>query len=218
MLMGVLTVRNVGAENLRETILRLHSAFDKLMRRKRYQVWGNCIRKLEITYNAERNDYHPHLHILIFVRPGYFTNRDYISHDKLLEDWRECYGDAGITQVDIRRCRDRNGRGSAILEVAKYSAKVSDYLHGEEIFNSYAQALRGIRLMGYSGECKRLRKLWDTGELEGDEQEIEYVWELLYQYFADGDTSGYMQIDMHKISAEQKGSGTAHAAQSSRRG
>ena len=34
-------------------------------------------RKLEITYNKERDDYHPHFHVLITVNKSYFTDKDY---------------------------------------------------------------------------------------------------------------------------------------------
>lgn len=226
MLMVTLTVRNVGADELRSAILRLNRAYNTLMRRKRYSVWGDNIRKLEVTYNYGRDDYHPHLHALAFVRPGYFKGQSYISHDALLQDWRDVYGDQRITQVDIRRCRDSKTGSNAILEVSKYAAKTGDYLgNGEDVYNTYAAALRGIRLAGYSGECKRLRKAWEDGELSVDDEPIEYIWQLLYEWY---DGQGYVLHDMTELTPDAApvvtaipkatGSGGAPAAQSSRRG
>lgn len=35
------------------------------------------VRKLEITYNKKRDDYHPHFHVFIAVNKSYFTDKDY---------------------------------------------------------------------------------------------------------------------------------------------
>ena len=61
-----LTVPNCTKENLRETCLKLIETTRNVVRvireRKLYKFSG--IRKLEITYNAKTNTYHPHIHLL----------------------------------------------------------------------------------------------------------------------------------------------------------
>ena len=87
--------------------------------------------------NPFYDTYHPHFHVILAVKPSYFT-RDYIKHDEWLDMWRTATGDPSITQVDIRVCKDKSDiedgeKGvkslvSAVCEAAKYSVKGSDYL------------------------------------------------------------------------------------------
>lgn len=185
MLMVTLTVPNVGAVDLRSTVQHINRSWIRLLKRQRYAVWADSIRKLEITYNRARDDYHPHLHCIVYVPKSYFGKR-YISQQQLLQDWREVTGIPGITQVDVRRCRDR-GTTNAVLEIAKYSAKASDYSQSEEVLDTMYGALHHTRLMTYAGKCKALSTAYDGGELEEYKQldttrytmRVVYVWQRL---------------------------------------
>lgn len=58
------------------------------MKRSQKVVKGYT-RKLEITYNEERDDYHTHFHVLIAVNKSYFNQAtQYISRDRWLELWQ----------------------------------------------------------------------------------------------------------------------------------
>ncbi len=195
MLFVTLTVVNVPASELRDTIQRIGKAWIKLMKRKDYQCWQHYIRKVEITYNKERNDYHPHLHCVIFVKEDYFKTRSgkYIQQSRLLTDWRDAYSDPRITQVDIRRCYVKDGSTSnAILEVAKYSAKASDYSQSQEVFTTMYNALYHARLLTYAGRCKELKANYDAGLLERYEEtdQTQYIYRVVYlwQYAVDQTT------------------------------
>ena len=78
----VLTVPNCGAEFLESVIKDIKAAFKKLLlmtmcgeKKKpraefaRYQI-AAALKALEITYNIERTDYHPHLHVMLAMRKG----------------------------------------------------------------------------------------------------------------------------------------------------
>lgn len=165
MLMVTLTVPNVPGNQLRQTIQHLGRSWMRLLKRERYKCWGDNVRKVEITYNADADTYHPHMHIVVFVSPGYLRGSKYISHDRLLRDWREVTGQPEITQVDVRRCRDR-GTSNAILEVAKYATKASDYGRSEDVLDAMYHALHHTRIMTYAGRCKTLRQAYECGQLE----------------------------------------------------
>src|SRR5699024_6649181 len=61
-----LTAPNVTAEELNDEIKHYNHSFKKLMERKEVKnIVKGYARKLEITYNEERDDYHPHFHVLI---------------------------------------------------------------------------------------------------------------------------------------------------------
>ncbi len=63
------------------------------------RVCRSWFRALEITYNAERDDYHSHFHVLIMVSKAYFDySRDlYIDRDVWLLMWQEVTGLPEIT-------------------------------------------------------------------------------------------------------------------------
>lgn len=186
MIMVTLTVLNCPAEDLRRTIQHIGRSWHKLLKRAQYAAWADNVRKIEITYNAAAETYHPHMHCVVFVRPGYFKGKSYISQAQLLRDWRSVTGQPEITQVDVRRCRDR-GSTNAILEVAKYSAKASDYAQSEAVLDTMYTALHHTRTMTYAGRCKELRREYELGHLEQYEEidtvrytmRVVYIWQQL---------------------------------------
>lgn len=187
-----LTVPNVPADELRGTLAHMAASWDRLIRRKAYRPWKNFARKTEVTYNAESDTYHPHYHLMVWVRPGYFGKAGgYVSHAKLLEDWRAVTGMPEITQVDVRRCRSAEQDGAAVAEVAKYVAKSSDFLLSQEVFDGFYFGLRGVRIMSLGGEAKKAVKLFRAGELDKYDPEqpddlAEYVWRVVYSWTQDG--------------------------------
>lgn len=166
-----LTVPSVPSENLSETITRLFKSWDKLCHRKAFKASVNgYFRALEITRNNDPKSksyglYHPHFHCVLAVSHSYFKDK-YISRDEWLYLWQSCYKDKSITQVDIRRARDKysdeadtavNQLSSAVAEIAKYAVKSSDYIFADDesltddIVRTLAEALRGRRLTAYGG-------------------------------------------------------------------
>ncbi|MBR2481818.1 MAG: protein rep, partial [Oscillospiraceae bacterium] len=190
-----LTVPNVEVDKLRDTIGHMAASWKRLMQRKDYRVWSNFVRKTEVTYNAKANTYHPHYHVMIWVKPGYFgKSGGYISHDKLLSAWRAATGMSEITQVDVRRCRSAQQEGAAVAEVAKYVAKSSDYLLSQDVFDGFYMGLKGVRIMSLGGEAKKAVQLFRAGKLDKYDPEqpddlAEYVWRVVYSWTRDGYTA-----------------------------
>lgn len=162
-----LTAPNVSGEDLEKELRSYFSSFERLMKLKEVKnVVKGYVRKIEITYNSERGDYHPHYHVLIAVKEYYFTNSNYyISQAKWLEYWKQAKRDETITQVDVRRFNiDKDP--TAIFEMSKYIAKDSNYLHSEEVFEVFYKALKGKREFSFSGEFKKARTLYKNGDLD----------------------------------------------------
>lgn len=179
-----LTAPNVPAEELNDEIKHYNQSFQRLMQRKEVKrsVKGYA-RKLEITYNEERNDYHPHFHVLIAVDKSYFNNnRAYIKRDRWLELWQQVTKNFMITQVDVRKVRD--SKDDKVYEIAKYSAKDSDYLINQEVFEVFYKALKGKRLIVYSGLFKEAMTKFKNGELdEYKEKDLtKYVYAIMYNW------------------------------------
>jgi hypothetical protein len=95
-----------------EQIDGLYASFRRLRASKLWQAnrpKGYAV--LEITYNAERCEWHPHLHLL--------ADTPYMPHDKLRNAWTAATkGTASI--VDIRRVNRR--------DVERYEHYLTDYL------------------------------------------------------------------------------------------
>lgn len=171
-----LTVPSVQPTELSETITRLTNSWHKLMmlRPVKKSVLG-FFRALEITrnnnpYSKSFGLYHPHFHCILAVSKSYFKQK-YISQNEWLNMWRSSYGDESITQVDIRRAKDKHisddisasdtsaSLGSAVAEIAKYAVKSSDYLFDDysqtdDIVSCLSLALRGRRLTAFGGVFK----------------------------------------------------------------
>ena len=180
-LLLTLTVPNVPASKLSERLGLMQKSWHRLMKRNPVRrVCRSWFRALEITYNADRDDYHPHFHVLIMV-PGSYFQRDrdlYIDRDEWLQMWQAVTGLPEITQVDIRRVKKLR-KGTAIesvaSEVAKYATKPGDYVR--ELPNGLCEAnanvvevlhvaLRRRRLVAFGGKFKEYRKQLKMQEVD----------------------------------------------------
>ena len=179
-----LTAPNVPAEELNDEIKDYNKAFQRLMQRQEVKrVVKGYARKLEITYNQERNDYHPHFHVLIAVNKSYFNNKDYyITHDRWLALWQEVTRNPLITQVNVKKVRQNNKK--EVAEIAKYGAKDSDYLVDQDIFGVFYKSLKGKQIIVYSGFFKEAMKLFKAGDLDKFKEldTTRYVYAIMYNW------------------------------------
>jgi len=176
-----LTAPNVKGESLKGEITRYNRAFKKLVERSEIsKINQGYIRKLEVTYNAKRDDYHPHFHCIFAVNKSYFKDRTYLKQSRWLDLWRDVMGDDTITQVDVRKVK----RGKDSSEIAKYAAKDSDYTHNQEVFDIFYAALKGRQILTFNGLFAEANKKYKAKELEKYKtvDETEYVWLILYNW------------------------------------
>lgn len=196
-----LTAPNVPAAELNEEIKSYNHSFKKLMERKEVKaIVKGYARKLEITYNEERNDYHPHFHALIVVNKSYFTDtKQYITRDRWLELWKEVTKNPLITQVDVRKVS--NGRGDKVYEIAKYSAKDSDYLLNQNVFEVFYKALKGKRLIVFSGLFKEAMIKFKNGELNQYKEKdmTKYVYAIMYNW----GSKKYVELEKRYLSDDE---------------
>lgn len=161
----VLTIRNCSGADLGSTITSLYRRYTAFWRTGLSRDWLGYYRGLEVTYNAARDDYHPHLHLLVAVKPGYFSGRGYITQAVLQERW------GGIAYVS--RVRDL---GQGIAEVVKYACKPLhldgnlDAVTAAGVYDILARALHGRRMVQTGGCVKdALRTCGQLEQLDGDE-------------------------------------------------
>ena len=165
-----LTVPNVSGNRLSDEITHLVESHRRLFQRKRVkQAIKGTFRAMEVTYNADRDDYHPHLHVLLAVPSSYFSDY-YIKRGDWLKLWQESTRYDDITQVDIRRVKSRTdmegvSMAGAAGEVGKYvtkpktlcDRKLSDAKRAEVVM-TLQQAIYKRRLRAYWGMLKEIHR------------------------------------------------------------
>lgn len=207
-----LTVRNCKGPDLSTTIDTLFAAVKRLYQRKEIKAsWKGMVRNMEVTHNVDYDSkdfdtFHPHFHCIVAVRPSYFSH-GYISHERLVELWRDCLGVDYDPVVDIRRIRGRCGdrtTAGALAECSKYAAKAADYILLDDwdltcdTVKLLDAALDGRRLINYGGifrEVKALLKLddcedgdlvkvgMDETSLGPDAQLVTFMWYSGYRQY-----------------------------------
>lgn len=192
-IMMTLTTPNVKDVDLKSEIDRFNVSYKKLFMRKRVKAAiKGYVRKLEITYNKERDDYNPHFHVILAVNKSYFTDkRYYINQQEWLDMWRDVTGLDGftengtdeITQLNIKKVKGIK-EGNAISEVAKYSAKDYEMTTSKKVFDTFYSALKGRQLITFNGIFKDYRKKYKLGELDKyKEVDLnEYVYKMLARW------------------------------------
>ncbi len=107
-----LTVKNMPRENLSFSLNKMQADFVKIKDnlRKNYNTKLVGIRKLEITYNRQADEYHPHFHLI--------TSRDH--SDFIINKWLEHNPTAKID------CQDsRPANKDSCFELFKYFTKLT---------------------------------------------------------------------------------------------
>lgn len=163
---GTFTMRNVPSDQLASAITTELGAWSRMMnkagKRKPWRVCAGWFRALEITYNAETGEWHPHIHAVLLVPSDYFTDPEkYIDHDAWVAEWRWALRADYDPSVDVRTIT--NDRAHAVAEVSKYAVKPGEWVsddHGatDERVELLATTLKGRRLTAFGGVMKETRK------------------------------------------------------------
>ena len=225
-----LTTPNVKGDELEESIKDYNKSFQRLMQIKEVKsVVKGYIRKLEVTYQKEKyitkelwkkkkkyyqnkgleigdlepnfDTYNPHFHVVIAVNKSYFTDKDYyIKQERWLELWRKATRNDLITQVDVRKAKINDYK--EVYELAKYSAKDTDYLVSKPVFKVFYKALKGKQAMVYGGLFKDAHKLFKDKKLEDykEKDNIQYVYALYYDWHK----KNYEERKLRELSEEEK--------------
>ncbi len=225
-----LTTPNVKGDSLEEEIKKYNKAFKKLMERKEVKnIVKGYIRKLEVTYQKEQyitkdlwkrkkdyyekrglsigdlepnyDTYNPHFHVVLAVNKSYFNQTtQYISRERWLELWQLSTGDKSITQVDVKKAKSNNHK--EVYELAKYSAKDSDYLVSRPVFETFYKALKGKQVLVFSGLFKDAHKMYKLGELDiyKKQNDIKYVYKLYYNWYK----NEYENTNIVELTEEEK--------------
>ena len=175
-----LTVKNCPVDDLKDTLQHMTQSWRRLIARTSFKnaVLG-YVRTTEVTLGKDGSA-HPHYHVMLIVKPSYFSGKTYISHDKWRELWRQSLDVDYDPMVNIKKIK--GGLTKGILETLKYSTKPSDMLTDVNWFLELTKQTHKMRFVATGGVLKDILK--DDGK-ESD-QELISVGEL-----NEDDNSGY---------------------------
>ena len=195
------TVKNCPAEKLEETINLMNKGFKDLTNKNRKiscsaKFKNNMlgyIRAIEVTYNQEKNTYHPHIHCLFAVKAQYFT-KGYIKKSDWQYIWGECCNTEYEPIVNVKTIK--NSTSKAVAEVAKYPVKmdeIANYDNEKKAIQAlivFTKILKGRRLITFGGVFAKTRKLLklddiETGDLinlEDEKENFQEIKKVLFMY------------------------------------
>ncbi|NJN32779.1 MAG: protein rep [Synechococcales cyanobacterium RM1_1_8] len=163
-----LTVKNVPLLELRTTVKDMNKAFDRLSRRKEWKPVLGWARSLEVTRSRD-GEAHPHFHVLMMVRPSYFT-REYVKQKDWRELWKSCLRVDYLPVVNVKTVKPKaNADGSesgitaAIRETFKYAVKPEDLTADQVWLIELTDQMQNARSVNIGGV---LRKYWKAHEPE----------------------------------------------------
>ena len=160
-----LTVKNCIGDELRNEIKNILKSWRYMsdknpIFKKSIHGW---FRALEVTYNKENNTYHPHLHVVLVVKPYYFDGQYYITKDKWANMWKLALKidyDPVVHICKEYKNKNRQDQSTLISEVSKYATKATDYIIPKDINLSanivdiLDYSLKNIRLIAYGSILK----------------------------------------------------------------
>jgi hypothetical protein len=144
-----LTIPNVNGSELSQTINKMIKNAVLIIKGRRKNTEINGIRKIECTYNEERDDYHPHFHFIIDGK----ENAEYVKNE-----WLKRYENAQPWSQDIRKADT-----GSIIELFKYTTKlVSKSKKGYEIYvyalDRIFNSMYGIRTFQPFGKVRMVKE------------------------------------------------------------
>ena len=165
-----LTVKNVEGQALNSTISQLTKSFDRLFKRAKVQrnLLG-YLRSVEVTHNENDKTYHPHIHVLMMVRPSYFqSKKDYITQKEWSDMWSQSLKVDYVPMIDIRTVKE-TGKGlrGAVLGTAKYPTKPIKFdVENKQVVDDLYNGLYRKRQLGYGGLFKTIKKQLQLDDVE----------------------------------------------------
>lgn len=147
-----LTSPTVKRGKLNDEITKKYKGFTRIKDnlRKNYGIKLIGGRKLEVTYNQEKDLYHPHFH---FIQKG---KRE---AELLLKFWLEQFPNANLKAQDIKLI-PKNNEGKDLQEIFKYATKheVKDDISADALHTIYS-CLKGRRLFQPYGKLKGVKRV-----------------------------------------------------------
>ncbi len=159
-----LTQKNVPIEALRETLVAMNRAFQRLSQRRVFPAVG-WLRSTEVTRGRDGNA-HPHFHTLLLVPSSYF-GRSYLKQSEWVALWRDAMRLDYNPVLDARAVKQGHKPMELVPELLKYCTKESDLVADREWFLELTRQMHKMRCIATGGVLKECLK-----ELEDDPEDL----------------------------------------------
>ena len=147
-----LTLKNCPVEQLRETILHLNRSFGRMAKLKHFPGIG-YIKTVEVT-RGKRGDAHPHLHILMMVKPSFFSH-GYVKKKEWCAWWKKSAQVDYTPIVDVQAINAKNSPLGLLAEIVKYQTKPNDLIFSDRRwFLEYTRQIHGTKAFALGGVFK----------------------------------------------------------------
>ncbi len=169
-----LTVKNCDITELRETLVWMNKGFKRLSELKAFPAEG-YIKTTEVTRGKNPvGSAHPHFHILMMVKPSYFTH-GYLSQPKWVEMWQKSLRIDYKPILDVQALKPDDSLIGLLAEVIKYSVKESDLTTDKEWFLELTRQLHRTKAIAVGGILRNyMRELeQEPDDLIGQDNEGE---------------------------------------------
>jgi plasmid rolling circle replication initiator protein Rep len=211
-----LTIDNPKITDLRSTIDHLNKSFQRLSQRKNFPAVG-WIKSLEVTKSQSDftetelifNDRkvsgmmataHPHFHILMMVKPGYFGGSSYLSKEKWVELWKSCLRVNYDPSVHVKAVPEDYPLIKVLPEMIKYQVKESDMIDDRDWFLEMNGQLHKTRALEVGGILKPYLKVLEDEPTdlvgqgqddEVDEGHLFFAWQTIRKHYCKVGDSAY---------------------------
>lgn len=176
-----LTVRNCPIDELRPTLDRMNKAWKRLTVRKQFAAEG-WVKSVEVT-KAKDGTAHPHFHVLLMVKPSYFTH-GYISQNKWSMLWSDCLDIDYGAMVNVKVVKPKDGSknvsgnndpkadlAAAVCETLKYGVKPDDLIADKDWLLELTKQLYKTRMIAVGGSFRKYLSEADPEDLiHGDDE------------------------------------------------
>ena len=145
-----LTVKNCWSQDVGKTVGKMLEAWKRLVNNRniKSRIEG-YVRAIEITYNQERKNYHPHIHVVFALKEG----AEPPKADSLAKSWAAAMDLEYTPIIDIRQCKDGTNK-----DVIKYSLKYRYKDVNQTTISTYLYTLAGKRLVSFGGIYSKIRR------------------------------------------------------------
>ena len=167
-----LTVKNCPLDRLGETIDDMNRSWQRMSKRSFFptEFW---FRRTEVTVGSSGPGQvvtaHPHFHVLLLVRPGYFS-KNYVKQSEWQKQWMDSARLDYAPVVDVRRATSNSKSGSstsenarsAVVEAAKYTTKATALMELGDATGEFHRQMRQRRLYAVSRPLSEYLKAGDV--------------------------------------------------------
>ena len=168
-----LTLKNCAVEDLKASILHLNKSFGCMARLKDFPAIG-YLKTLEVT-RGKRGDAHPHLHILVMVKPSYFGT-NYVKKKEWCAWWKRAAKVDYTPVIDVKAIKAQHSPLGLLAEIVKYQTKPNDLIFSDRRwFLEYTRQIHGTKAFALGGVFKEyfkgMEKEETTDELIGGDED-----------------------------------------------